>query len=58
MKKRFHYVDESDDLKLARQKDAEAYREFIRENNLESLRGRWSIDAFNHLYDAPREVAA
>jgi len=57
--KSYHYVEESDDLKLARQKDAEQYREFL-EWDLTSRYRLWFYGAtapFSHLYDA-RKVAA
>ena len=50
----YRYAEESDDLKLARQKDASDYLEFRGEWIREELRGT-GRDTFSHLYDA--EVA-
>ena len=50
--KKIYYVEESEDLKLARQKDAADYKEFLNECAREELRWGYSVDVFNHLYDA------
>lgn len=67
MKQLYRYVAESEDLKQSRQKDEEAYREFVvwetgteRRAEMEYARLWWRrqepfpILPFSNLYDAPR----
>lgn len=57
------YVEVSDDLRLSRQKEAEAHREFLEDWHLYSPSGMgrihgvgWHVLTYSHLYDA--QVAA
>lgn len=57
------YVDVSDDLRLSRQKEAEAHREFMywslrAERNLLWAKDKtWAFVCFSHVYNVPKVAA-